>query len=109
MPLHSLDDHGIIDQGDSDKTSTARQIENITKTYMDDQGTNDLRKVFAEIEQNSTWNTAASKAIGPLARLESFYREIFKVCKNGLIPRCNLRDALIQIDQEIINGQRLRR
>ena len=54
---------------------------------MDDQGTNDLCKVFAEVDQTSTWQTSASKAVGPLARLESFYLEIFKLCKNGCTPK----------------------
>ena len=85
------------DQGDTDKSVTAIQLERIIKSFMATQGTNDLCMGFDALSK-STWQTAPSKAVGPPARLESFYREIFKLCKNGCIPKKNLRDALIQVN-----------
>ena len=45
----------------------------------------------------------------PLARLEPFYKEMFAVCKNGMIPRKALKLALIQVDSERFNGVRTHR
>ena len=75
---------------------------------MDQKGTNDLEQLFHALGKN-TWQTAASRAVPALVSLEPFYLQIFTLCKNGLIPRASLRDALIQIDHEVINGHRLRR
>ena len=96
------------DQGDTDKSVTTTQLELIIKSFIAAQGTKDLCNLLDSLSK-STRQTAASKAVGPLARLESFDREIFQLCKNGCIPKKNLRDALIQIDQENINGHRPRR
>ena len=96
------------DQGDTDKSVTTRQLELIIKDFMGTERTNDLCNIFGDLSK-ITWQTAASKAVGALARLESFYRQIFKLCKNGCIPKKNLQDALIRIDLETINGHRPRR
>ena len=40
----------------------------------------------------------------PLARLEPFYKEMFDVCKNGMIPRKALKLALVQVDSDRFNN-----
>ena len=67
---------------------------------MDGAGSNDLFRLFADLSANATWNSAPTTAIVPLARLEQFYKEMIKLCKNGMLPRRRLALALEQVDAD---------
>ena len=54
----------------------------------------DLVTTFREVELAGNWNTAPSRFVAPIAKLKRFYKLLFGVCRNGLLPNKMLEDAL---------------
>ena len=59
----------------------------------------DLPAVFRTLELTSGWHTAPSKSIASLARLNDFYRIMFRLFRNGMLPTRRLDDALKNVEQ----------
>ena len=63
-----------------------------------------LTAVFEELGRSASWNSSPSKAVEVIARLEPFYTELLKLCRNGVIPRKRLVNALINLDTRATPG-----
>ena len=87
----------------SDREVTADSLAKAIRSYMNHVGSNNLVRLFADLRAHTSWNSAPTRAIEPLAALEPFYRELFAVCRNGMIPRKGLRLALAQVESDQFN------
>ena len=87
----------------SDREVTADSLATAIRSYMNHVGSNNLVRLFADLRAHTSWNSAPTRAIEPLAALEPFYRELFEVCRNGMIPRKGLRLALAQVESDQFN------
>ena len=63
-----------------------------------------MTAVFEELGRSASWNSSPSKAVEVIARLEPFYTELLKLCRNGVIPRKRLVNALINLDTRATPG-----
>ena len=61
----------------------------------------DLVTTFRGIELAGNWNSAPSKFVTPIARLKRFYKLLFGVCRNGLLPQKMLEDALKNLENYV--------
>ena len=92
VPPHKL-------RGDSDPTVTVALLEEAISTFMSEAVEHrDLQQVFRVMEMAGGWNTAPSKFVAAIAKLKRFYKLMFSVCRNGLIPIKMLEEALKNLE-----------
>ena len=61
----------------------------------------DLVTTFREVELAGNWNHAPSRFVAPIAKLKRFYKLLFGVCRNGLLPTKMLEDALKNLENYV--------
>ena len=79
---------------------TTYQIEHAIVEFMKAHWDNrDLPTSFRSLELCSGWHTAPSKSVASLAQLNDFYRIMFRLFRNGMLPTRRLNDALKHVEQ----------
>ena len=67
----------------------------------------DLQTAFRNLGDAGSWNQAPSKFVEHIAKLHRFYKLMFSVCRNGLLPGKMLEQALKHLETcEDENGKR---
>ena len=61
----------------------------------------DLVTTFRDVEMAGNWNSAPSRFVAPIAKLKRFYKLVFGVCRNGLLPIKMLEDALKNLENYV--------
>ena len=70
---------------------------------MRSRGSNDLVTIFKDLRNTTSWSCAASRCIKSICDLSDFYSEAIEIGTNGMLPRANLREALVQLNREVSN------
>ena len=86
-------------RGDTDPAVGTYQLEKAILEFMKDAWDNrDLPTVFRNLELSAGWYTAPSKSVVHLAKLKCFYRVMFRLFSNGMLPNRRLEDALKNLE-----------
>ena len=92
VPPHKL-------RGDADPGVTVQQLEKAIGTFITEADMHrDLVSIFRDMELAGGWDTAPSRFVDPIAKLKRFYKLVFGVCRNGLLPQKMLETALKNLE-----------
>jgi len=92
VPPHKL-------RGDADPGVTTQKLETAVASFISEAcGHRDLQSTFRNMELAGSWNAAPSKFVGHIAKLKRFYKLVFGVCRNGLLPVKMLEEALKNLE-----------
>ena len=81
-------------RGDADPVITIQQLEKAIGTFITEADMHrDLVSIFRDMELAGGWDTAPSRFVDPIAKLKRFYKLLFSVCRNGLLPMRMLETA----------------
>ena len=83
----------------TDRGITLQALQKVLGSFISESPNHrDLVTTFRDVEMAGNWNSAPSKFVTPIARLKRFYKLVFGVCRNGLLPQKMLEDALKNLE-----------
>ena len=97
----TLPDNFAHTTGESDNNVQTAQLEQTLIKIILKMGPQRFISNVAELREVVDWSSSPRHAVEQICKLEVFYTEIFKLYRNGVLPRQRLQDALVNIDSYV--------